>query len=161
MRQLPESALEKNNAARVGIVLLLAAGIICCYLNQGDVSSSLAKMPLPAFHISSGGLVGPAVDPGFGQANETGPLADYGYDTARDISRVCTTLSAIILSMIALVRGRMAIRLAANDTNRVRKIAWVVTRWGFLTVTVTLFVHFVGTFAINNYGGLCGGGSGL
>src|SRR5439155_24770137 len=36
------------------------------------------------------GLVGAPVDPRYGQSNEVGQLADFGYDTARDISRVVT-----------------------------------------------------------------------
>jgi hypothetical protein len=161
MRRSYGFALRKNNAVRVRIVLLLLAGICCCYLSQGAFSSALARLPLPVLHTSTVGLVGPAVDPGFGQANEIGVLADFGYDTARDILRVCSALSAIIMCTIALVRGRMAIRkIAADDTNRVRRISWVVTRWGFLAVMVTLFVHLVGTFAINNFGSICGG-SGL
>jgi len=102
--------------------------------------------------------VGAPVDPNYGQTSEIGMFADFGYDTARDITRVCSVLSAIIMSVIALVRGRMAIRrIAADDASRLGKTVWVATRWGLLAVLVPLFVHLVSTFAINNFGGMCGG----
>lgn len=49
-----------------------------------------------------GGFVGAPVCPRFGQSNEVGQLADYGYDTARDISRVLTLISALICGVIAV-----------------------------------------------------------
>ncbi|MBK9622851.1 MAG: hypothetical protein IPO31_27050 [Candidatus Obscuribacter sp.] len=48
------------------------------------------------------GLVGAPVDPRYGQSNEVGQLADYGYDTARDISRVVTALSTIPSSLAGM-----------------------------------------------------------
>src|SRR6202789_3389800 len=48
------------------------------------------------------GLVGAPVDPRYGQSNEVGQMADYGYDTARDISRVVTALSTVPSSMAGM-----------------------------------------------------------
>jgi len=48
------------------------------------------------------GLVGAGVDPRYGQSNEVGMLADYGYDTARDISRVVTALSTVPSSLAGM-----------------------------------------------------------
>src|ERR1700679_4381946 len=48
------------------------------------------------------GLVGAPVDPRYGQSNEVGQLADYGYDCARDISRVVTALSTIPSSLAGM-----------------------------------------------------------
>src|SRR5271154_7387169 len=48
------------------------------------------------------GLVGPPVDPRYGQSNEVGQMADFGYDSARDISRVVTALSTIPSSMAGM-----------------------------------------------------------
>src|SRR6185369_7435259 len=48
------------------------------------------------------GLVGAPVDPRYGQSNEVGQMADFGYDTARDISRVVTALSTVPSSMAGM-----------------------------------------------------------
>ncbi|HMP53092.1 MAG TPA: hypothetical protein PKD05_16195, partial [Candidatus Melainabacteria bacterium] len=48
------------------------------------------------------GLVGAPVDPRYGQSNEVGQLADFGYDTARDISRVVTALSTVPSSLAGM-----------------------------------------------------------
>src|SRR6185369_6396987 len=48
------------------------------------------------------GLVGAPVDPRFGQSNEVGQLADYGYVTARDVSRVVTALSTVPSSLAGM-----------------------------------------------------------
>ena len=81
------------------------------------------------------GLVGAPVDPRYGQSNEVGQLADYGYDTARDISRVVTALSTVPSSLAGM---------------KIAKGLGV----GFGGPTA---VHLIGTFAINNFGGLGGG----
>jgi hypothetical protein len=98
---------------------------------------------------ASGGLVGPAVDPAFGQANEVGMLADYGYDTARDISRVVTALSTVPSSMAGM-KIAFGQRDGGESAMNVAKGLGV----GFGAPTA---VHLLGTFAINNFGGLGGG----
>ncbi|HEY9790846.1 MAG TPA: hypothetical protein V6D22_10635 [Candidatus Obscuribacterales bacterium] len=95
------------------------------------------------------GLVGAPVDPRFGQSNEVGQLADYGYDTARDISRVVTALSTIP-SSLAGMKIAFGQRDGGESAMNVAKGLGV----GFGGPTA---VHLIGTFAINNFGGLGGG----
>ena len=98
---------------------------------------------------ASGGLVGAAVDPAFGQANEVGMLADYGYDTARDISRVVTALSTVPCSMAGM-KIAFGQRDGGESAMNVAKGLGI----GFGGPTAC---HLLGTFAINNFGGLGGG----
>ena len=95
------------------------------------------------------GLVGAPVDPRFGQSNEVGQLADYGYDTARDISRVVTALSTIPSSMAG-----MKIAFGQRDGGECAMNVAKGLGVGFGGPTA---VHLIGTFAINNFGGLGGG----
>jgi hypothetical protein len=94
-----------------------------------------------------GGLVGAPVDPRYGQSNEVGQMADFGYDTARDISRMLTAISLLISIFVArsFLRGRRSI-------TRSDVIKAVV-----LVLAVPSIVHMMGTFMINNFGGLGGG----
>lgn len=95
------------------------------------------------------GLVGSPVDPRYGQSNEVGQLADYGYDTARDISRVVTALSTIPSSMAG-----MKIAFGQRDGG---ESAMNVCRGLGIGFGGPTAVHLLGTFAINNFGGLGGG----
>ncbi len=95
------------------------------------------------------GLVGAPVDPRYGQSNEVGQLADFGYDTARDISRVVTALSTVP-SSLAGMKIAFGQRDGGESAMNVAKGLGV----GFGGPTA---VHLIGTFAINNYGGLGGG----
>jgi hypothetical protein len=95
------------------------------------------------------GLVGAPVDPRFGQSNEVGQLADYGYDCARDISRVVTALSTVP-SSLAGMKIAFGQRDGGESAMNVAKGLGV----GFGGPTA---VHLIGTFAINNFGGLGGG----
>lgn len=102
---------------------------------------------------SAQGLVGAPVDPRYGQSNEVGQIADYGYDMARDCSRVITALSTIPATMA----GAKIVHSFAYEGNAMGN----ATR-GILTALAVTFggptmVHLIGTFAINNYGGLGGG----
>lgn len=95
------------------------------------------------------GLVGAPVDPRYGQSNEVGQLADFGYDTARDISRVVTALSTIPSSMAG-----MKIAFGQRDGGEAAMNVAKGLGIGFGGPTA---VHLIGTFAINNFGGLGGG----
>jgi len=95
------------------------------------------------------GLVGAPVDPRFGQSNEVGQLADYGYDTARDISRVVTALSTVPSSLAG-----MKIAFGQRDGGEAAMNVAKGLGVGFGGPTA---VHLIGTFAINNFGGLGGG----
>jgi len=95
------------------------------------------------------GLVGAPVDPRYGQSNEVGQLADYGYDCARDISRVVTALSTVP-SSLAGMKIAFGQRDGGESAMNVAKGLGI----GFGGPTA---VHLLGTFAINNMGGLGGG----
>ncbi|MBZ0185027.1 MAG: hypothetical protein K8F91_02155 [Candidatus Obscuribacterales bacterium] len=95
------------------------------------------------------GLVGAPVDPRYGQSNEVGQLADFGYDTARDVSRVVTAMSTVP-SSLAGMKIAFGQRDGGESAMNVAKGLGV----GFGGPTA---VHLIGTFAINNYGGLGGG----
>ena len=95
------------------------------------------------------GLVGAPVDPRYGQSNEVGQLADFGYDTARDISRVVTALSTVPSSMAG-----MKIAFGQRDGGEAAMNVAKGLGIGFGGPTA---VHLIGTFAINNFGGLGGG----
>src|ERR1700752_166257 len=95
------------------------------------------------------GLVGAPVDPRYGQSNEVGQLADYGYDTARDISRVVTALSTVPSSLAG-----MKIAFGQRDGGEAAMNVAKGLGVGFGGPTA---VHLIGTFAINNFGGLGGG----
>jgi hypothetical protein len=88
-------------------------------------------------------LIGPPVDPRYFQSNGF-PFQDFGYDTARDISRAATAVSFLIALIIPLdKRKRANLKLVALE---------------LLALTaIPILVHVIGTFAINNYGGLGGG----
>jgi hypothetical protein len=87
------------------------------------------------------------LSPNFGQSNEVGMLADYGYDTARDFSRACTLASMLISLIVA------GVFLRSRRTINRMDIAKVAA----LTMLVPFTVHVIGTFRINNFGGLGGG----
>ena len=95
----------------------------------------------------TGGLVGAPVDPRYGQSNEVGQLADYGYDRARDFSRLLIALSLLISFVVAIVfvRGR-----------KVRTWSVYAKAVGVVCLAPTV-VHLIGTFMINSCGGLGGG----
>ena len=95
------------------------------------------------------GLVGAPVDPRYGQSNEVGQLADFAYDTARDISRVVTALSTVPSSLAG-----MKIAFGQRDGGEAAMNVAKGLGVGFGGPTA---VHLIGTFAINNYGGLGGG----
>ncbi len=95
------------------------------------------------------GLVGAPVDPRYGQSNEVGQMADFGYDSARDISRVVTAMSTIPSSMAG-----MKIAFGQRDGG---ESAMNVARGLGVGFGAPTAVHLLGTFAINNFGGLGGG----
>ena len=99
--------------------------------------------------VHAQGLVGTPVDPRFGQSNEVGMLADYSYDTARDVSRVVTALSTVPSSLAG-----MKIAFGQRDGGEAAMNVAKGLGVGFGGPTA---VHLIGTFAINNFGGLGGG----
>lgn len=105
---------------------------------QGASNADLRSFP---------GLVGAPVDPRYGQSNEVGRLADFGYDTARDFSRVLTAVSLLMSLILSgyYIRGQK------------EKTQSVIVKAVMLVLAVPVSVHLIGTFMINNYGGLGGG----
>lgn len=99
--------------------------------------------------VHAQGLVGAPVDPRFGQSNEVGQMADYSYDSARDISRVVTALSTVPSSLAG-----MKIAFGQRDGGEAAMNVAKGLGVGFGGPTA---VHLIGTFAINNFGGLGGG----
>jgi hypothetical protein len=91
------------------------------------------------------GLIGAPVDPRYGQSDGDTSLLDYfafGYDCARDISRTITLLTFILVFWWPLAKG----------TN-LRRVIWELVNLS----CIPLLVHLVGTFLINNFGGIGGG----
>jgi hypothetical protein len=99
--------------------------------------------------VHAQGLVGAPVDPRYGQSNEVGQIADFGYDAARDVSRTATALSTIP-SSVAGMKIAFGHRDGGEAAMQVAKGLGI----GFAGPTA---VHLLGTFAINNFGGLGGG----
>jgi hypothetical protein len=99
----------------------------------------LAMEPQPHPLDHPGPLVGLPVD----------PLTNYDYDTARDIAKVVSALSEVPSSMAGL-RVAFGQRDGGESAINVAKALGV----GFGGPTA---VHLIGTFAINNFGGLGGG----
>jgi hypothetical protein len=89
-------------------------------------------------------LAGPPVDPRYGQCNEIGQLADYGYDCARDISRIVTWVSAVVVWFVPIPK---------KHCKQVKSvILHLLARF-----LIPLLVHCAGWFVVNNMGGLGGG----
>jgi hypothetical protein len=101
--------------------------------------------------VHAQGMVGADVDPAFGQANEVGQMADYGYDFARDYGRVATALSTIPFTWAGV-----KIAFGHQDGALFNPARYVFTGLG-VTFGGPTIIHLLGTFAINNFGGLGGG----
>ncbi|MBS1992768.1 MAG: hypothetical protein JSS83_19760 [Cyanobacteria bacterium SZAS LIN-3] len=103
--------------------------------------------PTSAANPNGSGLVGVPVDPRYGQSSEVGQLADYGYDRARDTARMLTAASLLLAIVVSLafLRGRKAV--GRSDVAKAVALVFVVP----------IIVHMMGTFAVNNFGGLGGG----
>src|ERR1700679_1681714 len=76
-------------------------------------------------------MVGAPIDPRYGQSNQVGMMADFGYDTARDICRALTAISLLISSIIAIVYVR----------SRPKRTAPVLAKAIALVIVVPLIVH--------------------
>ena len=100
-----------------------------------------------ALSADAQGLVGapPVVCNGGGGGAEMGQMADFGYDTARDISRGITLCSLILVALWPVKK---------ETRENLRKLALTVVA----RTCVPIFIHLAGTFAINNYGGSMGAG---
>jgi hypothetical protein len=135
------------------VVLETANDYKAHHLNPGAYKDARGGAPAyippattaPTF--GGGGLIGAPVDPRYGQTNEVGTMADFGYDQARDISRIVTLMTLLI--SIILGTYFLQTRKAVRTTDVYKTVA--------LILGVPTIVHLLGTFMINNFGGLGGG----
>ncbi len=88
-------------------------------------------------------FAGVATDPRYGACTEVGTLADYGYDTARDISRLVTFVTFVICFFVPRTKSVSVKRAIAEIA-------------GLLCIPI--LVHLAGTYVINNFIS-CGCGS--
>jgi hypothetical protein len=77
--------------------------------------------------------------------SHTGYFADFGYDHVHDFCRVVTALSAVFASIAGLI--------VAFGRGEVRSAKHVAIGLG-IAIGVPLLIHLIGTFAVNNFGGL-------
>ncbi|HEY9774771.1 MAG TPA: VIT domain-containing protein [Planktothrix sp.] len=117
------------------------------YRHHDLIPSDYKDQSLRMEGAPSSGLVGAAVYPRFGQSNEVGMMSDLGYDTARDIVRILTAISLLISIVVA------AMFLRSQKATEGKAIAKAVC----LVLGVPVTIHLLGTFFINNFGGLGGG----
>ena len=101
--------------------------------------------------VHAQGLVGAAVEPRYGQFDEVGHMSDYGYDWARDCSRVATALSTI-----PSVWAGTKIAWGHNDGALGNPVRYILTGLA-VTFGGPTAIHLIGSFAINNFVGLGGG----
>ncbi len=117
-----------------------------------DASVFFPGDDFPGFIEASGGSQSHPLlfaAPKYGQSNEVGQLADYGYDTARDLVRLLCSLSL----MLAIPVGILLLRTRKGKSHAKYAIAKVIA----LVIAVPVSIHLIGTFLINNFGGLGGG----
>ena len=116
------------------------------FVGRGLVGAPVA----PRYSQAGGcGLVGAPVAPRYGQSNEVGMIADYGYDTARDLLRLMTIIAALVCAALTIrkyLKGR-AKKVTGKDLVQVTVVV----------IGIPLAIHVVGIFMINNFGGLGGG----
>jgi hypothetical protein len=94
---------------------------------------------------SAQGLIGAPIDPRYGTVQEVGQLADYGYDTARDISRLVTAVSFLIALFVPM------------DKKKAKNLKLIAIELIALAL-IPILTHIAGAYLINNFGGLGGGG---
>jgi hypothetical protein len=105
-------------------------------------ASSLAAGPMTASLVAAGPMAAPPIVGA--TAHEVGQLADYGYDMARNILRCVETFTCVICFVWPL---------SAEKKDKLK-----VLILEFLALaSAPVLTHLVGTFCINNYGGLGGG----
>jgi hypothetical protein len=147
----------RNHNLQVFIGIALVAVLGAAY--------TWAQLSSASHGSSGGGLVGAPVDPRYGQGAEVGSLCDYGYDAARDWSRIATALSipaTIVFGLWRLDRRRdIAIASMLQNSISLETVRRYMRNgvWQAIAMAILapLGIHLAGTFAINNYGGLCGG----
>ncbi len=130
---------QQLKMARNRIFGVVAATLMCVALGI-YLSASPTAVTQTYFSDPRYGLV----DPRYGQSNEISLWADMGYDTARDISRIVTLVSFIIVFLWPMSREKK---------ESTRRIILEL----FALASVPVLVHTAGTFIGNNFGGLGGG----
>jgi hypothetical protein len=114
---------------------------------QTDTTSSTGQLNPVVPSDRGNHLVGAGDDPAFGQANEVGMLPDYGYEIARNISRLVTFATLIITALVFGLRLR-----ARKAKGKLTK--GMIVKAALYSSFLTASVHMIGTFIINNCGGL-------
>ncbi len=144
----PEVSEEKISYVGNAVIKTKAIQKPVVIAGEKDQLEAVETVTPPQSSTPGPGLIGMPVDPRYGQSNEVGSLADYGYDTARDMSRAITLIVTVINSLFCLKNAYLSIK--RNDKPGLGKsIA--------LFIIVPTVVHLFGTFLINNFGGLGGG----
>lgn len=128
-----------KTACRIGIVLAPQLVLVICGFIYGEQIHALINRNL---YIGNE-LVEAPVDPRYGSGSEVGCLTDFGYDTARDLSKTITALSIIPSSFISF-------KITKKNEYKVSKLLIAL----IVLFAIPTIVHLIGTFAINNYGGL-------
>ena len=117
-------------------------------LHQRFKDDLLGNLVSNVAQITASRLGGAPVVPHYGQSNEVGQLADYGYGTARDILRVVTLFSLFI---------SVPLGLALMGSKNKQNTSLPFFKGVALMILIPLTVHWIGTFFINNFGGLGAG----
>ena len=94
-----------------------------------------------AITVSAQGLVGAPVDPRQVGGSSVGSLADYGYDSARDMVRIATGVSVLLACLFGWYRSRKV-----SGKRLVKELG--------LLVLIPLAVYLGGVYSINNIGGI-------
>jgi hypothetical protein len=117
---------------------------------QLQPSASTGNLVDPDVEHPHGGLVGAAVDPTFACKSDVGMVADYSYDNARAMSQIATIVTALVA--ILLFGFRLKASKRKGELTKV-KIAKALIYTSLLTAAV----HMIGTYILNNFGGLTSG----
>ena len=83
------------------------------------------------------------LDPRYGQVDGVGQLADYGYDQTCRIVRMVTVFAFVVCCFVPMNK-RITVKRALIEL--------------IALASIPLLVNLIGTFVINNTGGLGGGG---
>lgn len=98
-----------------------------------------------ALGASAQGIDAAQLDPRYGEGGHIAQLADYGYDTVRDISRLVTALSFVIALFVPMDKKKEGnLRLIALEL--------------IALACIPILVHLAGTFLNCNYSNTIGGG---
>lgn len=129
-------SMSKSTTATsiLGWKIVVKAAIIAAY-----------SVLLCGLSAAAQGLVGAPVDiPRSLSAGEVGLFSNFSYDSAVGISRTITLIALVAVMFVPLARKKKAnLRLVSLELIGL--------------ASIPMAVHLIGTWAINNYGGIGGG----